>query len=679
MRRLWRSEAARLSSFGIEDLRYAYSFEKRYVFKVNFIKLLCRRYGGGMEIDMRKTVALFLVLLLLASTVLFTVSSGDEPRGDDPVGDGGGEGDGGSTDKKDEPNEEEGGIRVPEYKDYGRGTIDFTDMVYERPSLDEAVARFDAVTALIEANEVKYEEQLARLEELDALYVTVTTMGTLANIYNSKDAAEEFWAEEFEYISTGYPRFSQAIEKLFVAAAQSPNEARFEKDYFGEGALLEYEDGGIYTDALVELMAREAELEAEYSAISTANTVITYGGVTDTYDNVLAYYLEKYGEGSRQYLSAKAQCDILYEAATYEKSVELFVELIRERRLIADELGYESYELFAYETLYHDYDPKSARTLVSEVAEYVVPVYLRLYNYVFYPYISDYEATKKPTSVATSELINGTHELLSEMDGELGEIFSYMLQHGLYDVAPYSQNRFQGSFTTYIDKYEAPYLFVSTEGKATDYITLAHEFGHFTDAFINYDASTSLDLSEVSSQALELLLLTRLDTTLSDDEYKYLVYSELDDIFGVMIYQSFYASFEMAAYDLEYDEITEERLNALVAELAKDFGFSESCNSVYYVLIPHLVLYPFYVQSYVSSVVAATEIGCLEYENAGAGLSVYKALITRGDDDESFEEALAEAGVASPFAEGTVKELADTIYYKLLGSHYFNSYGLGAA
>lgn len=614
---------------------------------------------------MKKIIALLLAFILIFSNSIFLFSCNDtgivEPP-EPPI----------PEDEEEAPDAPV--LFVPEYKDYLRGTVDFDALVYTRPDFEGAVNLFLELTKTVEDNLIPIEEQISRILEADKFYTEIVSMRTLAHIYTSKDSSDEYWAEEYEYISTGYPEFAQSIEKLFVASAKSPHRTRFETDCFG-GSLEDYLDGGIYTDECVSLMAEEAALEAEYSALSTKTVYITYKGKTDTYENIVGEYLAAYGENSQLYLTAKSLCDALYKVEYNKRSVELFVELLKVRKKISDTLGYESYEKHAYDTIYHDYSPEKFDALVEEVTSYVIPVYVKLSNYVFRPYISDFKASSGAAS-KTEEitLLNTMYELFSKTDSELGEAYSYMLQHKLYDVSEKNPNRFSGSFTSYVEDNSSPFLFVTLKGDAGDYMTLSHEFGHFFDMYINYNETGSLDFAEISSQSLELLALGKMEELFDKDTYKYIYYLELDSLFSTIIFQTFYAAIEIAAYELDYDEINVENLNNIVKKTAEKFSLSSSVNSISSVMIPHLMLYPFYVQSYATSMTVSAQIYCMEQENAGAGFAVYKELTDR-NGDLSFEESVIEAGLKSPFEENTLKEIADKIHYELYGAHYFTYSG----
>ena len=153
-------------------------------------------------------------------------------------------------------------IVVPEYKDYGRGTVNFDKLVYSRPNIQALIDGFVGATLAVEANETGVEEQIASIRAMEAPFSTVKTMYTLAQIYNNKDSSVAYWQAEYEYITTNYPRLSKIIEDLLVACAQSEYRDVFENDCFGY-SLEEYVDGGIYTEAVVALMEEEAALESE--------------------------------------------------------------------------------------------------------------------------------------------------------------------------------------------------------------------------------------------------------------------------------------------------------------------------------------------------------------------------------------------------------------------------------
>ncbi len=561
-------------------------------------------------------------------------------------------------------------INLPEYKDYGRGTIDFDEIVYERPDCDRLIQMIESATEMVKKNELDYENQLAVLNALDPPLEGFMSMYNYSNIMTSIDSSAEGWAEEYAYIGQKYPSFSRAAEDLMVAAANSPYAEQLEADYFGDGLIEKYKDGGIYTDELVLLIEQENELESKYSALSTANVKITYKSNTDTVDNILAYYKERFGEKSDTYKKAELECLELYQAQLTEESKIILVDLIKVRKLISNELGDESYSELAYEQMEHDYSEKEMLDFFADVRNYIIPVYVSLENFVFSDFFADYESS---VSLGKNKLVNTMGDFLSVIDPDMSEIFSYMLQHGLYNIDTADENRYIGSFATYLDSYKAPYLFITATETIDDYATLSHEFGHYIDYYINGSNSASLDLSEVSSNALEWLLLDEMEgTLLTKEEHQYLSYSKFRSSMEVFIFQAFYALFEHYAYQIEYDDISEESLTTAISRAAYDLGLNANLlSSLEYVIIPHIMMYPFYVQSYCVSEAISLEIFFMEKENEGAGMNAYMDLIDRGDKALTLDEFLELAGIDNPFGEDYLRYIADSIHYNVVGSHYY--------
>ena len=581
---------------------------------------------------------------------------------------GGGQSSGGDDDAPASNTPAQTTIVVPPYKDYGRSTVNFSDIVYSRPNIIEISEKFNTVTEIVELNEITLDEQIDSIKSLEDGFNKMRTMYSIAEIYSYKDSSVKFWLDEFEHLSTNYPTFSQSVENLLVACAKSPNRADFEEKYF-EYSLEEYVDGGIYTDEVVALMSEEARIEAEYSSFSYDNVKISYAFKWEgTVTEILEMAKAEHGEGTPEYEREAMAIDAKYQQQLTILRRPIFVELIKVRRLIADEMGLKSYAELAYDGMGYDYTEKDMMTLISNIRKYVNPISLELEDYLQ----QNYQQT-----VDRVTLINNLYDVYKSIDPDLGDAYSYMLQHGLYDVSPSDKNRYDGAFTTYLESNQSPYLFVSTSGYAGDYLTVAHEFGHFFDGYVNYGDNASLDISEISSQSLELLTLLNLKSKLNNDGYKYLEALAMHTAMNsVLLTQSFYAAFEHIAYAMEYDDISEKSLNEAVAK-AYYYVFGEDLGpnaNLYMVMIPHTALYPFYVESYVTSGIVSLEIFFMESHltgSAGAGIATYKELVTREYKDQTFSEIIDSAGLTSPFESGHVKEIANNIYYQRMGKYYY--------
>lgn len=635
---------------------------------------------------MKKITALLLLFAILfgCTTMLLACAPaeppvygpGDEDNEDDK-----------NDDTSDDAPPSASAIVVPTYKDYERGTVDFAELTYSRPDVDKLCRDFMSASEAVRmaGDEAKVEEAIALIKMLEEPYATFKTMSTLSEIRTYQNSANIEWATEYEYLSVARSSVAQAVEALLVAAAQSDFIEKYETDYFGY-EIDEYSKGGIYTDAVVALMSEEAALVAEYNGISTA-TVELYIAQYDergTYDELMAAAAEKYGTGSMQYMMRSMLYGQAYNAAITKLNEEIHINLLKKRKEIANALGLNSYAEFMYDQMGYDYTPEDMKKFLGNIKGTIYEVYTRLLNELYY-----HLSQESAPSLGRTQLINTLYSVYLEADTSVADVYAYMLQHGLYDISGATANRYEGAFTAYITSNSSPFLFASTVGDITDYSTVSHEFGHFYDSFVNYDGNSSLELCEVSSQALEYITLNLLKDKLGQSGYTYMTHLYVYNALTTMIYQSLYSLYEHMAYELDYDEITIDNLNALVTEactiitgsnqmLVSIYGEThEKYDSIHDVLVPHIIVAPLYVQSYVTSLVPALEIYFKELNKEGDGLAIYKALVEDADEDKSFTDHLTDAGLSTPFDEGILDSVASALYKQIFGVSY--STGGGAA
>ena len=266
-----------------------------------------------------RSLALILAVVLLFSTLALSACRANPPI--PPTSD---------SNPSTPPSESNNGnaVYVPPFIEYpDRHTVPFDEIVYTRPDYDAACAAFAAVMAVIETNEISYAEQLAALRSLYDIHAAVQTAYAYVTLMDHKNSADDYYKAEMTYVTTGYPTFSQSVERLYVACARSPYARDFERDYF-ETDISKYEDGGDLSDAVVELLAREAELEATYSSLADT-LVITYKGYTGTYNEILAQIEKSYRPATQSYLSAVKGLELAYEEQVKEATAELYVSLVK--------------------------------------------------------------------------------------------------------------------------------------------------------------------------------------------------------------------------------------------------------------------------------------------------------------------------------------------------------------
>ncbi len=512
----------------------------------------------------------------------------------------------------------------------------FDDMDYVRPDTGALEAAADAVGTALSAG-AALDDVTALLDECYNEYYNFSTMYTLAEIRYLRDLTDEYYGAEYSWCGENWSVVQQQMERMYTLCATSELAAELEREYFWEGFTADYGEGSaqMYTERAVALMQRESELLNAYYDL-TAQPQIVLDGESVDYESYLS------GADADEYARAVNEYYRQYNA----RFAGIYIDLIRTRRAIAEEMGYESYEAMQYASYERSYTPAEAAEFVAGVREKLVPLYEELMaldpgGNIIYSYMSERRLMKTVGAAAES------------IGGDVREAFEFMRAHGLYSIEQ-SDTKASMSFTAYLDSYDAPFVFVSPYCDTEDILTLAHEFGHFLDSYYNYNAYESLDLSEFFSQSMEYIVMGRLSDVLDGEELSMLRRIKLVSTLDTYVMQSSFAEFEQRVYALPDEELSAEAINAISLDTAKEFGYYDGVSEDYYAMswadITHFFESPFYVISYVVSSDAAQQIYALDCENAGAGLEKYLEMLPR--EYETLLDTLAAAGLESPFAPG---------------------------
>ena len=512
-----------------------------------------------------------------------------------------------------------------------RNLVPFDEMEYLRPDMSAISADFDAVNDALDGGDID-----AVSDALDACYLdyyNFDTMYTIADIRSCQDVYDSYYADEVSWCGESFAAVQQKMEDMFYACAASDLAQELEENYFWEGFTDDYSDWSqsYYNDAAVELMQRESALVSEYRALAaeSAASLGETSGVGSYMQTIRNY--EKYNEDFAR----------------------IYIELVRVRQELAAQFGMD-YEQMQYSFYFErDYTPEQAAQYVADIRSYMVPVYEEVmeaspYDDIYYDYLDE------------DELLSVLGSVTELMGGDVMAAFDFMTKYELCDVS-LNSSKAAMSFQTYLSNYEAPFLFLDPYGDTEDILTLSHEFGHYVDAFVNYNASETIDMSECYSQAMEYLALGYYDEVLGEDEADNLRRMKLLDTLDLYVQQTSFAEFESTVYSMDPDQLSAEVLNDLSLQLARDYGYCDESRAKYYAMswsdISHFFEYPFYVITYPVSNDIAMQIYELSQDGGTVGLDKYNELLSR--EYTGFLDNIEEAGFTSPFESGRVQRVAD--------------------
>lgn len=529
-----------------------------------------------------------------------------------------------------------------------RRTVAFSEMVYTRPDFTGFLKDTQETTKQIQGSKSSYRKQLDGLQTFYKAYQNYYTMYSLAYLKYAINTNDSFYYDEYLFFGETEPELEQAMENLFVACCKSKHKNKFEKDFFGEGFLDQYKGGGTYSDVLVDLMKQEAQLVQNYS-VQTANPTVEYMGQTASLYDLLteAVTQKEYETIMRAYLKQANQT-----------LGGIYAELVSVRLQIAASLGYDNYATYAYEKLERDYTAEMGADFVAQVEKTLVPLYKSLANN---------EVAQHPNldTLSWREVPEIVQSAVSNIDDSIEEAFSFMEKYELYDLAP-SAGKLPYNFTTYIQNYDAPFMVINTEEKSSDLFTFSHEFGHFTDMYLNYNGNYILDLSECASQGMEYLMLAYLPDSHSKLRDNLTAYKMYDTLY-VYITQSAYTAFEQQVYALAPEEVTLQKINQIAQDIATRFDLQTEDESfaTSWIMIPHFFEQAFYCISYCISNDVALQIYEAECASKGAGAKIYMDFI-RWDTEQTFLENVERVNLKNPCEKERVQEIAAFLadYYK---------------
>ncbi len=522
--------------------------------------------------------------------------------------------------------------------------IHFDDMEYTRPDLDTLREDIEAVEEALTSG-ASFAKVIVRLDKCYEDYYSFYTMYNLADIRSCQDLTDEYYAAEYAWCGENYYVVQQLFEELYYACAASSIASKLEEKYFWEGFAEDYSDAdsSYYNDITVELMQQENALISEYRALAADPTIERDGVEVSYYDTMYELEGEEYNGAMVQY----------YEKYN-EAFADVYIRLVDVRNRLAATLGFDSYEEMQYAFYFErDYTPQQAAAYVADIKEYMVPFYVEImaedpYGQLWYDYLSE------------RDLYNIMNSVEGQIGGDVQEAFAFMGQYGLYDISVSSQKAAM-SFQTYLSDYEAPFLFLDACGDTEDILSFAHEFGHYVDAYVNYDAYETVDVAEIFSQAMEYLTLSRLDSALDADEAENITRMKLLDTLDLYVQQASFAEFESRVYAMGAENLSAQVLNELSLQLAKDYGYFEEGYEDYYAMswcdIPHFFEMPFYAITYPVSNDIAMQIYALEERQSGQGLEKFMEILPR--DYEYFMDAVAAGGFDSPFSSGRIESVVE--------------------
>lgn len=498
------------------------------------------------------------------------------------------------------------GVTVPE-DETGRfasadgihADVDYADMtwyIYDAAELLDKAARLGETADGKEAADL--------YDWLMAEYAKVYTLDNLAYIDFYAHPGDETLSDACRQLDSVLNEVNDALCTALSAALDGPAGSAL-RSYIGEDkatALVGYDE---QTDRQREITERVSELTLQYNALIM------------------------------EYLS--------YDEET-EKIGALYRELVDLHNEEAQIVGYKDYADYAYEASYgRDFTPDDAAALCEAVKPYARQYFGSLYyNEATY---ADFSAD---TDLTERELVGLVTQYMPRVSDDAAKAAAYMEKHGLYFMDSAERVSDLG-FTTTLDQYNAPFIYLALYGDQNDIQSMFHEFGHYYDAYVNPVPDLllsvgSLDIFEIHSTGMEAL-----STGWYED-----IYGEDADLARIRFLDSaLYTVFSGCLFD-EFQRVvyadptlTPEQISQTFVTIARSYGLRSFGKefSHYWMQVNHNFESPFYYISYAVSMLASLQIYEMAENDWAAAADFYNDLVSLGAFDYTYCELLDKVGL----------------------------------
>ena len=571
----------------------------------------------------------------------------------------------------------------------------------EIPTAEESSPESSDVDASSVEESTKVTDTEESLEESDEETIEDTVEETVI----TPEVSETQPKEETKSYRESISRSREEVEAMFVLKEEDFAEA--------EMLLNNFKDIGMSSSDYDEVDAAYIEFEDAFYHIQTQMSIANIIYYLDTTDTVASErYLDVYGKfGDLYNLYADACKDIyntspirdeifadwteaeidemlaydpetqelreanealqielneLSESEFFDRSAEIYAQMITNNNRIAKLSGYDNYYDYATEKIYgRDYTREDVEQFAALIREYYLPNYDTVNNnwmekYYSLPWMSAnamYYYLFDPFDKLEQNYLKG---YIESFDGSMRDGLEHMFINRNVIFSD-SKNSHPSAFQTYLHSIETPFCLFGVDGQSTD--TLVHEMGHYYASLYNPNIS-SYDLAETQSQGNEMLLLEYLSTSMPGDAYEALRGYKLYVYMAETLICVIIDDFEREVYSLESVEgYTSEDFDAIMDKVCEKYGGKDFINNnitdIDYYWRMVATNNPVYYISYAVSMTEALNILAAVEEDTDTGREIYRTLIEDVYDDITFLDAIELAGLSSPFEQETYEKIVD--------------------
>lgn len=550
----------------------------------------------------------------------------------------------------------------------------FNDYKYQRPSIDEAKASFEALL-----NEFKeatsFEAQDEVMTRINTLRNNLESMYVLVSIRHSVDTTDEFYEKENEFMDEFNPIYEGLISEYYQALVESKFRSQLEEKWGKHIFVLADLTLKTFKPEIIELLQKENKLASEYTKLR-ASAKIMFEGEERNLSQMTPFTQSK----DRDIRIAAQEAVTKFYVDNEDAFDRIYDDQVKVRNEIAVALGFENFVELGYARLTRsDYDAKMAANYRKQVYENLVPVATELRSrqakrlgvdaLKYYDEPLDF-LTGNPTPKGEPEwIIDNGKQMYKELSEETHEFFSYMVNHDLLDLVA-KKGKAGGGYCTFVSDYKSPFIFSNFNGTSGDVDVLTHEAGHAFQVYSsrNYELPEyvwpTYEACEIHSMSMEFFAWPWMENFFKEDVDKY----KFAHLSGALLFIPYGVTVdEFQHYVYENPNVTPAERKAKWREIEKKYlphrdyennDFLE--RGGFWFRQGHLFSTPFYYIDYTLAQVCAFEFWNKAREDKETAWADYLRLCQAGGS-KSFLDLVSLANLHNPFEDGTIKKIVDPI------------------
>jgi M3 family oligoendopeptidase len=540
--------------------------------------------------------------------------------------------------------------------------------------MNEVKAQFsDLLDRLRHAGSI--DEAAAAIQGINQFRKRLSTLHNIAYIRASIDTRDEYYQQERDYLDEIQPQVQELITQYYKELISSPYRSQLEERFGRQLFQIAELEIKTFSPEVMELLQKENKLSSEYAKLKASAQIEFQGG---TY--TLAQ-LEPFEESTdRSLRRAAVEAKYSFYEQNSEQFDRIFDELVKARHEIAVRLGYRNFVELGYIRMQRiGYGAEQVQAFRKQVRESIVPVASKLYERQAARIGVDKlkfhdESIKFLSGNATPKgspewIIENGRKMYEELSPETGEFFRYMLERRLMDLEAKPGKEY-GGYCTFIDGYEAPFIFSNFNGTSGDIDVLTHEAGHAFQVYQSRHLSVpeyhfpTMEAGEIHSMSMEYFTWPWMELFFQEDTAKYKYAHLTSDLlfipYGVAVDEFQHLVYENPNWTPEERKAAWKKLEAIYLPHRDYDGIPYLEAGGFWQKQMHIYQYPFYYIDYTLAQLCAFQFWKRDRENHEEAWKDYLALCKLGGS-RSFLELVEAGGLMSPFQDGVVESVMKSI------------------